>query len=72
MDADTLVFVLAASFFELGTEAMVGLRGEVWHLNVLCATLRDVVVEKVIFRDLGTVSAPVLAAVTLQKERRVK
>jgi len=46
-------------------EVAVGLRGEPWHLNVLGVTLRDAAVESITFRDLGTPSAPVLAAVTL-------
>jgi hypothetical protein len=48
-------------------EVLLGPRGDPWHLNVLGVSLRDVAVEKIVFRDLGTVSAPVLAAVTLQK-----
>lgn len=47
-------------------EASVGLRGSPWHLNVLGVTLRDVAVQEVIFRDLGTPAAPLLAAVTLE------
>jgi hypothetical protein len=46
-------------------EVFVGLKGGLWHLNVLGVKLRDVTIEKVIFRDLGTPAAPVLAAVTL-------
>jgi hypothetical protein len=48
-------------------EACLGLKGDPWHLNVLGVTLRPVPVEKIIFRDLGTTAAPVLAAVTLEK-----
>ncbi|MHB8897477.1 MAG: hypothetical protein ACYC6Y_01880 [Thermoguttaceae bacterium] len=44
-----------------------GLRGDPWHLNVLCAKLRDVPVKEVLFRDLGTQAAPVLAAVTIEE-----
>jgi hypothetical protein len=43
------------------------LRGRRWHLNLLGAELRPAVVEKVVFRDLGTPSAPVLVAVTLER-----
>ncbi len=43
------------------------LSGKRWHLNLLGVTLRPAVVEKIVFRDLGTPSAPVLAAVTLEK-----
>ncbi len=46
-------------------EAFVGLKGSPWHLNVLGVELRDVTIEKVVFRDLGTSAAPVLVAVTL-------
>jgi hypothetical protein len=42
-----------------------GLKGSPWHLSVIGVRLRDVTVEKVVFRDLGTPAAPVLAAVTL-------
>jgi hypothetical protein len=49
-------------------EVQVGPRGDPWHLNVLGVTLRDVAVEEVIFRDLGTPAAPVLAAVTLERK----
>ncbi len=48
-------------------EVYVGFRGEPWHLNVLGVTLRPVTVEKIVFRDLGTPAAAVLAAVTLEK-----
>ncbi len=49
------------------TDVAVGLKGDPWHLNVLGVNLRPVPVEKVVFRDLGTPAAPVLAAVTLEK-----
>jgi hypothetical protein len=48
-------------------EVLVGLQGDPWHLNVLGVSLRDTPVAKIVFRDLGTVSAPVLAAATLEK-----
>jgi len=48
-------------------EVFVGLRGEPWHLNVLGVELRPVVVQRIVFRDLDTPSAPVLAAMTLQQ-----
>lgn len=47
-------------------EAFVGLRGDPWHLNVLGVRLRDAAVEAIIFRDLDTPAAPLLAAITLQ------
>jgi hypothetical protein len=50
-------------------EVFVGLKGSPWHLNVLGVELRDVTVEKVVFRDLGTPAAPVLAAVTLEQSQ---
>ena len=46
---------------------LASLDGDPWHLNVLGVTLRNGAVEKIIFRDLGTVAAPLLAAVTLEK-----
>jgi hypothetical protein len=49
------------------SDAFVALSGSPWHLNLVGATLRPVTVEKIIFRDLGTPAAPVLAAVTLEK-----
>ncbi|NLF71440.1 MAG: hypothetical protein GX575_20600 [Candidatus Anammoximicrobium sp.] len=49
-------------------DVQVGLRGSPWHLNVLGVELRDVPVAEVVFRDLGTPAAPVLAAVTLERE----
>jgi hypothetical protein len=48
-------------------EVVVGPRGTPWHLNVLAVALRDMPVEALVFRDLGTPSAPVLVAVTLEK-----
>lgn len=48
-------------------EVYVGLQGDPWHLNVLGVALRPVRVERIVFRDLGTPAAPVLAAVTLEK-----
>jgi len=45
----------------------VGLTGDPWHLNVIAAPLRAAGVEKIVFRDLGTVSAPVLVAVTVEQ-----
>jgi hypothetical protein len=53
---------------EAVANTQVGPRGAPWHLNVLGVTLRDVAVEEVIFRDLGTLAAPVLAAVTLERK----
>ncbi len=48
-------------------EVMVGLRGSPWHLNILAVELRDVEIREIVFRDLGTQAAPVLAAITLEK-----
>lgn len=48
-------------------EVQPALRGKPWHLNLLGVELRPVAVEKITFRDLGTDSAPVLVAVTLEK-----
>ena len=45
----------------------VGLTGDPWHLNAIAAPLRAAGVEKIIFRDLGTVSAPVLVALTVEQ-----
>lgn len=44
-----------------------GLEGDPWHLNVLGVELRPVGIKEIVFRDLGTVAAPLLAAVTLEK-----
>ncbi len=49
-------------------EVFAGLQGDPWHLNVLAVELREVPVAKIIFRDLDTPAAPVLAAVTLEKQ----
>jgi hypothetical protein len=49
-------------------EVSVGLRGDPWHLNVLGVTLLPVRIEKIVFRDLGTPAAAVLAAVTLENQ----
>jgi len=49
------------------SEAFVALRGDPWHLNLLGTALRPVPVEKIVFRDLGTPAAPVLAAVTIEE-----
>lgn len=48
-------------------EVAVGLRGNPWHLNVLAVTLRNERVDEILFRDLGTPCAPVLAAVTIEQ-----
>jgi len=48
-------------------EVFVGLKGDPWHLNVLGVRLRAVEVAKIVFEDLDTPAAPVLAAVTLEK-----
>lgn len=48
-------------------EVAAGLRGEPWHLNVLGVELRNAPVEAILFRDLGTPAAPVLAAVTIEE-----
>jgi len=48
-------------------QVLVGLRGDPWHLNVIGAALRPAPVEKIVFRDLGTVSAPLLVAVTIEQ-----
>ena len=47
-------------------ETCVGLRGDPWHLNVLGVALRDEAVEKIVFRDLDTPAAPLLAGITLE------
>lgn len=44
-----------------------GPKGDPWHLNVLGVQLRQAKIESIVFRDLGTPAAPVLAAVTLEK-----
>ncbi|MBN1443698.1 MAG: hypothetical protein JXA90_13395 [Planctomycetes bacterium] len=50
----------------LASEAAVALRGDPWHLNVLVVELRPEELSEILFRDLGTPSAPLLAAVTLE------
>lgn len=52
---------------QVAVEVVRGLEGKPWHLNVLGVKLRPVRVEKVVFHDLGTSAAPLLAAVTLEK-----
>ncbi|MBI4605260.1 MAG: hypothetical protein HY721_25130 [Planctomycetes bacterium] len=47
-------------------EAYLGPCGDPWHLNVLGVELRPVRVERLVFRDLGTPSAPVLVAATME------
>lgn len=49
-------------------EVVAGLRGEPWHLNLLAVELRDAPIEAIVFRDLGTQAAPVLAAVTIEEQ----
>ena len=49
------------------TDVQAVLKGTRWHLNLLGVVLRPAAVEKVVFRDLGTPSAPVLVAVTIEK-----
>ncbi|MBI2301707.1 MAG: hypothetical protein HYU66_22625 [Armatimonadetes bacterium] len=49
------------------TDVTLGLRGDPWHLNVLGVPLRPVAVVEVVFRDLDTPAAPLLAAVTLER-----
>jgi hypothetical protein len=44
------------------------LHGKRWHLNLLAVKLRPMEIDQIVFRDLGTPSAPVLVAVTLEKE----
>ena len=48
-------------------EVYVGMSGDPWHLNVIAAPLRAAAVTKIVFRDLGTASAPVLVAVTVEQ-----
>jgi hypothetical protein len=48
-------------------ETRIGLEGKPWHLNVLGVALRPARIDKIVFRDLGTPAAPVLAAMTLEK-----
>jgi len=49
------------------TEVFRGLEGGIWHLNVLGVKLHDVQIDTIVFSDLGTRAAPLLAAVTLEK-----
>jgi hypothetical protein len=49
------------------TQVVVGPKGYPWHLNVLGVELRNVEIEKVLFRDTGTPAAPLLAAITIEK-----
>ena len=49
------------------TDVHLGLKAPPWHLNVLGVALRDAAVEKIVFRDLDTPAAPLLAAVTLEE-----
>jgi hypothetical protein len=53
--------------FPIADDVHVGLEGAAWHLNTLGVSLRPLTIDKLVFRDAGTVSAPVLVAVTLQK-----
>jgi hypothetical protein len=48
-------------------EVHCGLQGTPWHLNVLGVAVRPVPIQKIVFRDLDTPAAPVLAAVTLEQ-----
>jgi len=48
-------------------ETTVAFRGQPWHLSVLGVELRPVEISKILFRDLATPAAPVLAAVTLEQ-----
>ena len=48
-------------------DVVAGLRGDPWHLNVLCVQLREAPIKEIVFRDLGTRAAPVLAAVTIEE-----
>ena len=47
-------------------DVCVGLQGNPWHLNVVGMELRPLEVKRVVFRDLGTPSSPVLVAVTVE------
>jgi hypothetical protein len=51
----------------MADQALAGLRGDPWHLNVVAAPLRPVSLRRILFRDRGTVSAPVLVAVTIER-----
>jgi len=52
---------------QVAVDVFRGLQGDPWHLNVLGVELRPVLIDKIIFKDLGTLAAPLLAAVTLEK-----
>ncbi len=49
------------------TDVLWGLKGDPWHLNVLGVELGSPRIEKIVFRDLGTPAAPLLAAITLEQ-----
>ena len=49
-------------------EVAAAARGMPWHLNILGVEVRDVAINEIVFRDLDTPAAPVLVAVTLEKE----
>ena len=48
-------------------EVQPALRGDPWHLNLLAVQLRDQPIAEIVFRDLGTEAAPLLAAMTLEQ-----
>jgi hypothetical protein len=43
------------------------LRGQPWHLNLLTVSAADKPLQKIVFRDLGTSSAPALVAITIER-----
>ena len=43
------------------------LRGTPWHLNLLVVKTHAKPLKKIVFRDLGTPSAPLLAAITVER-----
>jgi len=43
------------------------LRGTPWHLNLLVVKTHPKPLKKIVFRDLGTSSAPLLAAITVER-----
>ena len=45
-----------------------GLQGDPWHLSVLAVKLRPKKLDRIVFRDHGTPAAPLLAAVTIERE----
>ena len=52
-------------------DVCVGLEGDPWHLNVLAVEIPSATsIAKIVFRDLGTPAAPLLAAITLEKPER--